>query len=66
MHFNGLRVDLKEEGHGEPGAYPRRHRAQGRLHPGQGASPSQGTICNVLCFLEIHFLYLFAVRPNMS
>ncbi|XP_053487198.1 mitochondrial inner membrane protease subunit 2 isoform X3 [Ictalurus furcatus] len=29
---------------GEPGAYPREHRAQGRVHPGQGASPSQGTI----------------------
>ncbi|KAF4090977.1 hypothetical protein AMELA_G00031840 [Ameiurus melas] len=26
---------------GEPGAYPREHRAQGGVHPGQGASPSQ-------------------------
>ncbi|XP_017340213.2 g6f-like isoform X1 [Ictalurus punctatus] len=28
-------------GHGEPGAYPRAHRAQGGVHHGQGASPSQ-------------------------
>ncbi|KAF4083252.1 hypothetical protein AMELA_G00137910 [Ameiurus melas] len=34
----------KHQGHGESGAYPRNHRAQGGVHPGQGASPSQGTI----------------------
>ncbi|KAF4089677.1 hypothetical protein AMELA_G00068940, partial [Ameiurus melas] len=26
------------QGHGEPGAYPREHRAQGGVHPGQGAN----------------------------
>ncbi|XP_053541050.1 uroporphyrinogen-III synthase isoform X2 [Ictalurus punctatus] len=32
------------KGHGEPGVYPREHGAQGGVHPGQGAYPSQGTI----------------------
>ncbi|XP_053543986.1 prolyl 4-hydroxylase subunit alpha-2 isoform X1 [Ictalurus punctatus] len=30
-------------GHGKSGAYPREHRAQGGVHPGQGANPLQGT-----------------------
>ncbi|KAF4080707.1 hypothetical protein AMELA_G00174390 [Ameiurus melas] len=47
----------KTKGHGEPGAYPWEHRAQGGGHPGQGACPSQGTIthsrftCISLCSL---------------
>lgn len=35
-------------GHGEPGAYPRRYVAQGRIHHGRDVSPSQGTIINTL------------------
>ncbi len=43
------------QGRGEPGAYPRKHRAQGGVHPGQGASPSQGTITYTLTHTFIHY-----------
>ncbi|KAF4075986.1 hypothetical protein AMELA_G00225230 [Ameiurus melas] len=43
------------QGHGELGAYPRKHRAQGGVHPGQGANPSQGTITHTLTHPFIHY-----------
>ncbi|KAF4083088.1 hypothetical protein AMELA_G00136040 [Ameiurus melas] len=36
------------QGRKEPGANPRKHRAQGGVHPGQDACPLQGT----MIFLE--------------
>ncbi|KAF4074980.1 hypothetical protein AMELA_G00229430, partial [Ameiurus melas] len=55
-----------EKGHGEPGAYPRNHRAQGRVHPGQGASPSQGTITYTLTHPFIHYGHFrHANQPTM-
>ena len=40
---------------GKPGAYPREHRAQGRVHPGQGANPSQGTLTYTFTHPFIHY-----------
>ena len=35
---------VRQSGRGGAGAHPSSHRAKGRVHPGQVASPSQGHI----------------------
>ncbi|KAF4075103.1 hypothetical protein AMELA_G00230800 [Ameiurus melas] len=54
------------QGHKEPGAFHRKHQAQGGVHPGQGASPSQGTITYTLTHSFIHYgQFIHANQPTM-
>ncbi|KAF4077156.1 hypothetical protein AMELA_G00204800 [Ameiurus melas] len=62
-----MKVQTKDEskGHGEPGAYPREHRAQD-VHPGQGASLSQGTITHTYTHPFKHYEHFRISLPCMS
>ncbi|XP_053543447.1 uncharacterized protein LOC128635298 isoform X2 [Ictalurus punctatus] len=51
-------------GRREPGANPRERGAQGRVHPGQGASPSKGTLTYTLTHPFIHLDMLIRL-PRM-